>query len=249
MEEKSELPLGEETLPPGDEEETVTQEITNLFNQGWSADEIIKKGGFARTTVNKIGKTLGFPGREKKEIHKLPEKLTGKEIIPPEAALEHIRLQDGDYKVGFQDGMSVLIMAARYNQLLGASQAEVLKGQLAIFKMAQEGSDKKMEQLASIVAGASEENKREILSVIQAQGQAGRMAASSNPMQVMLSETLAQTFQPMLADALGRVMTGLGGLGQPPPQKQPGIPPQGQPPQQEFKGMVEHHKIEELKQD
>jgi hypothetical protein len=72
-----------------------------------------------------------------------PIQIGAKDVIPPEAALEHIRLQDGDYKLGFIDGMQTLIVAARYNQLLAAAQAEVMKTQLELFKEAKSGGQRK----------------------------------------------------------------------------------------------------------
>jgi len=71
-----------------------------------------------------------------------------KKIVAPEVALEHVRLEDGDYRRGFVDGMSLLLMAIRYNQVLMATQSEILRGQLEVLTQAR-GS------LAETAAGRS----------------------------------------------------------------------------------------------
>jgi hypothetical protein len=79
-------------------------------------------------------------------------KISTKDMIPPEQALMGIRLQDGEYKKGFVDGMGVLIMAARYNQILAASQAEIITGQLEIMKESRESG---MEMAAAAAGEAA----------------------------------------------------------------------------------------------
>ena len=58
------------------------------------------------------------------------------EVVPPEQALREFRLQDGDYRHGFIDGIGMMLLTARYNQILAASQAEIIKGQLDIYERA-----------------------------------------------------------------------------------------------------------------
>jgi hypothetical protein len=90
----------------------------------------------------------------------IPMRIGSRDIIPPEVELAHIRLQDGDYKLGFIDGMRVLILASRYNQLLAASQAEVVKNQLEIMKQAKSESEEVALKAATFVL---EQMKDEIM--------------------------------------------------------------------------------------
>jgi hypothetical protein len=79
-------------------------------------------------------------------------KMSTRDMIPPEQALRGIQLQDGEYRKGFVDGMGVLLLAARYNQVLAASQAEIITGQLQIMKESRESG---MEMAEAAAAGAA----------------------------------------------------------------------------------------------
>jgi len=79
-------------------------------------------------------------------------KMGTRDMVPPEQALSSIRLQDGEYKKGFVDGMGTLIMAARYNQILSASQADIVRGQMEIMRESKE-SGVEMARQASLTTG------------------------------------------------------------------------------------------------
>jgi len=152
-----------------------------------------------------------------------PVKIGKSEIIPPEQALAHIRLQDGDYKLGFVDGMGVLIMAARYNQLLAASQAEVLANQLRIMEESRKGS-------ADIAQETAERTIGSVLPQILEAVKQAAVASSPNPFATMMS----QAMQPLLQQTMGNLMRaftpqpGQPQPGQPDTQPQPGQQPQSQ---------------------
>jgi len=79
-----------------------------------------------------------------------------KKIIAPEAALKDVRLEDGDYRRGFIDGMSLLLMAIRYNQVLMATQSEILRGQLEVLTQARGSLAETAHTTAKVVAGEIE---------------------------------------------------------------------------------------------
>ncbi len=55
-----------------------------------------------------------------------PQRLGRYDVLTPEAVLQELRLQDGDYKVGFVDGIAMLLLAARLNQELATTQAQAM---------------------------------------------------------------------------------------------------------------------------
>ncbi len=55
-----------------------------------------------------------------------PQRLGRYDVLTPEAVLEQLRLQDGDYKIGFVDGIAMLLLAARLNQELATTQAQAM---------------------------------------------------------------------------------------------------------------------------
>ncbi|MBA7506507.1 hypothetical protein ES706_05198 [subsurface metagenome] len=152
-----------------------------------------------------------------------PIKVGKGEIIAPEAALRDIRLQDGDYKLGFVDGMGVLIMAARYNQILAASQAEVLSNQLKIMEESRKGSAEVAQEAAARAAALVGAQIMPEVEALKNQ----ITASSPNPMMSMFTTAM----QPYLGQVIGNVM----GMFQPRQPAQPGQPgaplPPPQPPQ------------------
>jgi len=242
MEEVRELPRDNSGLPEdhsSQEEETVAAEIEDLLRQGYSASQVVNEFGYARSSVNRIVKKLKKGKTVKGGNSKLPAALSPKQLIPPEIALQNIRLEDGRYKEGFTDGMAVLIMASRYNQILASLQAETLKSQLDVLKMAQGGTDAAIREVAGAFAQMSDQNKSEILQAVQRQ----TIQTSENPMQTMIQQTFAEFMQPMLQNILSKVIGG-----QPPMsgQPQPGPPPMSGEQQTEA---VEHHSIDELEEE
>lgn len=141
------------------EEENLGKEVDELLEEGFAQKEIEARGyspSLVRQRVrrrNKSGK--GHPQQVSKGSTGIV-KLGPKDLVPPEEALKGIRLQDGDYKLGFIDGMGVLIMAARYNQVLAASQAEIVKQQLDILRESREsGMEMAQQAAAEAAAGAA----------------------------------------------------------------------------------------------
>lgn len=233
--------MAEETGLPTEGEKSESARINELLDQGYTAKEIVEEFGFARSTVHREAMKR-TPKQRGEGIPTIPAKLGGKDLVPPEHALQGIRLQDGDYKVGFIDGMAVLLMAARYNQLMASNQAEILRGQLDIYKAAQEGTERKMDQLVGEFAMAVQSSNQGILSAIQQQG----MASARNPMGMMMF----QAIQPFFQQALGQVFAGLMGpkLPGPPPQGLQGPPSQG--PNIPSQGPdIEKHSIDELEEE
>ena len=139
-------------------EENLSAEVDQLLEEGLTQKQIEAKGYSPSLIRQRIRKRLKAgkiqPGQAGKGNEGIV-KLGPKDIIPPEQALRNIRLQDGDYKLGFIDGMGVLIMAARYNQLLAASQAEVIKSQLEILKESREGAVELAQQAAGEAAATA----------------------------------------------------------------------------------------------
>jgi len=246
MEDERQLPGYDSGLPEdrsSQEEETVAAEIEDLLRQGYSASQVVNEFGYARSSVNRVAKRCKKGKTVKGGNSKLPAALSPKQLIPPEIALQNIRLEDGRYKEGFIDGMSVLLMSARYNQVLAATQAESLKSQLDILKMAQTGVDATVREVANIFAGVSDRDKQEVIAAIQAQAQQQAIAKSDNPMLTMMQTTMANTMQPILQSILTNAFGGL--VGQPPeqPPPEPGPFPQGP------ESIVEKHSIEELEEE
>ena len=138
-EDLTEKELAERVQAILDSDADESTKIRQLHDLGYSNAQIHQEFGFKKSTVYKV-----LPVRPAKEKgnDKTPKgkpghdlmKIGSKDIIPPEETFREIRLQDGDYKLGFIDGMGVLIMAARYNQILAASQSEVLTNQIKIME-------------------------------------------------------------------------------------------------------------------
>ena len=195
--------------------------IRQLRDLGYSNTQINQEFGFKKSTVYKVCPVRPVKGGNDKSLETKGKpgyelmKIGSKDMIPPEQALRDIRLQDGDYKLGFVDGMGTLIMAARYNQILAASQAETLTNQLKIMEEARKGSaEVAQEAAARAAAGVGAQIMPEV------QALKNQMLASSpNPMMSMF----AQTMQPLLGQVMGNMM----GMFQP---RQPGQPQQGQAP-------------------
>lgn len=145
-------------------EENLGKEVDELLEQGLSHKEIKQRGysdSLIRQRVRKRVKAGKAPppssgwGKEGEAIPTLPAKMATKDMIPPELALLGIRLQDGDYRKGYIDGMATLIMAARYNQLLAASQAEIISKQLEIMRESRESGIEMAQQAAEAAAAGA----------------------------------------------------------------------------------------------
>ena len=132
-------------------------EINRLLDEGYSVKQIIELGFKRRTAYHYAKKRLkpenepasetdtgGNTGHTGKGRYELT-KLGSKDVIPPEAVLEVLRLpQDGEavevWRRGVMDGVGMLLLGARYSQLTAAGQAEIVKNQLDIMREAKEGN-------------------------------------------------------------------------------------------------------------
>ena len=204
--------------------------IRQLHDLGYSNAQIHQEFGFKKSTVYKVcpvrpvkGGNDKSPELKGKPGHELM-KIGAKDMIPPEQALREIRLQDGDYKLGFIDGMGTLIMAARYNQILAASQAETLSNQLKIMEESRKGSAEVAQEAAARAAASV---GAEILPRIDAL-QAQIAGQGQNPMASMMMTLMMPSMQQaaqQLAKLFGGTQPGTGqpetGAGQQPPVSNP----------------------------
>ena len=146
----------EEPANSADEPIDEKAEINRLLDEGYSIKQIIDLGFKRRTAYHYAKKRLkpenepatgtevagtNHTGKGRYEL----AKLGSKDVIPPEAVLEVIRLpQDGEavevWRRGVMDGVGMLLLGARYSQLTAAGQAEVVKNQLDIMREAKEGN-------------------------------------------------------------------------------------------------------------
>lgn len=239
-----------------EEDVPYSQQIRNLLFGGYSGKEIVEQFGFARSTVvqealkiknskatdnNKNGKT------EKETVTAMVARMSQKDLVPPEYALERIGLSGGEYKTGFIDGINLLLLAARYNQVMAAGNAEVLKGQLDIFKASQGGTEQAIQVLTSEFAQSVMDSNRTILEAVKQNS----VSASPDPMKAMM----VQTMQPIMGQVLGQMMSAfpkVGGQAQLPPQDQQQQPqPQTQSvlPQPQTGINIEHHSLDELEDE
>jgi hypothetical protein len=148
-----------------------------------------------------------------------PTKLSTKEMIPPEVILSGIRLQDGEYKLGFIDGLKVL-MAAQWMvshqvgilQSMASAQSEITESQLKILRQASsEGGEmatQAAQEAAMAVAKYFEENKP-------------WLQANSNPMLSMMADLMKPVIQNVLSKFIpgfqvGQVEQGGAGFSPPP---------------------------------
>jgi hypothetical protein len=236
------------------QEETMKERISGLLRKGYTRSQLITDFNFAERTVDSAIKAYREQGGDdhgsitndnKAAYHQnsssaapnaLPVKIGPKDMIPPEAALEHIRLQDGDYKKGFTDGMTVLILAARYNQLLAGAQAEATESQLKILREVKSSTDEvayvAAQQAAEGVARYFEETKP-------------WLTAGSNPVASMMVNLMQPYLQQVMGNLMGIFASRQHGAQpntQPPiAGSQPGIP--GTP--TNFPGFVEERRKEE----
>ena len=82
-----------------------------------------------------------------------PQRMGRYDVLTPEAVLQELRLQDGEYKVGFVDGIAMLLLAARLNQELATTQAEAMT---PMIKMLQTLREEEKEAAERSKASASE---------------------------------------------------------------------------------------------
>ena len=110
--------------------EAQTPEDVDRIRQELIADESIPRGTVDRVK-NEMKKNGELPQSNAGNSlismkRQFPQRLGRYDVLTPEAVLEQLRLQDGDYKIGFVDGIAMLLLAARLNQELATTQAEAM---------------------------------------------------------------------------------------------------------------------------
>lgn len=192
--------------------------IRQLHDLGYSNAQIHQEFGFKKSTVYRVCPVRPVKGGNDKSLERGKPgyelmKIGAKDMIPPEQALRDIRLQDGDYKLGFVDGMGTLIMAARYNQILAASQAETLSNQLKIMEEARKGSAEVAQEAAARAAASVGAQIMPEVEAIKTQ----IMSQGQNPMAAMMMTLM----QPSMQQAAQK-LAGLFGATKPGATGQPG---------------------------
>ena len=120
------------------EEESLAEQIRELLAEGYSAKEILQTGLYKESTVRQEVRKWMKKNSPKANNNgaRFPIKLGKGDFIPVETALDGVHLQDGEYRSGFIDGMRTLIIAAKFNQILTANQAEITTSQIQLLKEA-----------------------------------------------------------------------------------------------------------------
>ncbi len=88
-------------------------------------NDMVKNG---ELPVDDAGMSLASMKRQ------FPVRMGRYDVLTPEAVLEQIRLQDGDYKIGFVDGIAMLLLAARLNQELATTQAQAMTPMISMLQ-------------------------------------------------------------------------------------------------------------------
>lgn len=208
------------------EEPSEVSQIDRYLEQGYSVKQIIALG-FARETVRdeaaKRIKPEGTPGAVVKatapDTAQSVMKLGRYEIIPPEQALAGIRLQDGEYKLGFTDGIRMLLLAVRYTQELATLQAGMMDPTIKMItamreeeRIAIEKTDRSAASAAERAAGGVADRVvahfEDRLARIEAKATPG--PSSGNPMMDMM----ARVMEPLINNAMSGLVPGLTPKGQ-----------------------------------
>ena len=117
------------------------------------------------------------------------ERYFDKKLIPPEAVLKELgwdgAFADEKFKTGVQVGMGLVLLGARYAQVLMGSMAEVMKIQLEIYREAKESAEVAREAASEVAAQIIPQ-----IAEISSKVEASRPAPSSNPLRDMLAEAL-----------------------------------------------------------
>ena len=197
-------------------------QLEALLRQGVTKKQLVASG-FAESTVRKAMKRLEQRGEAaahdqaastdssvagnhsptgEADSH-FPMKLSNKEIIPAEVILHDIRLQDGEYKLGFTDGLRIImgVQWMVYQQVgilqgLASAQSEITESQLRILREAKSESgeiaSRAAQEAASAIAQYFEQTKP-------------WLQASPNPMQSMMADLM----KPLLQNLMGRFVPGI----------------------------------------
>jgi hypothetical protein len=141
--------FGEATTP--DDIERIRQELIT--------EENVPRGTVDRVK-NDMKKTGDLPqsnnsGALASMKRQFPQRLGRYDVLTPEAVLEQLRLQDGDYKIGFVDGIAMLLLAARLNQELATTQAEAMTPMIRMLQTLREEEKEAAERSKSSATEAA----------------------------------------------------------------------------------------------
>jgi hypothetical protein len=122
--------------------ESVTPEDVDRIRNELIVDEDIPRGT-VDTVKNEMKKKGELPmvGDESSLVsmkRQFPQRLGRYDVLTPEAVLQELRLQDGDYKIGFVDGIAMLLLAARLNQELATTQAQAMTPMISMLQALRE---------------------------------------------------------------------------------------------------------------
>lgn len=191
-----------EELP--EEENGYCAQIRELFTKGYSGKDIISMG-YSKSTVimegrkffkKNEGTIMGGKngGNTGNGAPALPAKLGRGDSIPLEVELRNIHI-DGDekYRGGVIDGMRLILIGARLNQMLISGLSETTASQLALLKEAKSDSKE-----------VAQETVLEILPHFTEMIKEASRASSPNPMGSM--------FARMMEGPLTQAMSGMMGM-------------------------------------
>lgn len=188
------------------EDDSLASQIRELLADGHTPKQIIEIGGYKEATVyQEARKWLKKNGKPKtNDTPALPVKLGKGELIPIETELQHIRI-DGDekYRGGVIDGMRLILIGAKLNQMLISGLSETTASQLMLLKEAKSDSKE-----------VAQETVLEILPHIADMMKETARASSPNPMGSLLAR--------MMEGPLTQAMSGMFKMF-------PGMTPQSQP--------------------
>lgn len=195
------------------EDDSLASQIRKLLADGHTGKAIIEMGyreSTVRQEARKMAKRNGKPTNGAGVM--LPVKLGKGDTIPIESELANIRLQDGEYKLGFVDGMRVLVLGAKLNQMLVANLSETTASQLALLKEAKSDSKE-----------VAQETVLEVLPHLADMMKETARASSPNPIASMFSrmlegpmtQALSGVFKMFGAPQIGQGQPGQGGTGLP----------------------------------
>jgi len=234
-------PVPEPETPAAAEESVdEKEEINRLLDEGYGVKQIIDLG-FKRRTVYYYAKkrvkpenepasgndttAVGVAGKGKYDLMKLG----AKDVIPPEAVLDVLRLpQNGDavevWRRGVLDGVGILLLGARYAQLTAAGQAEIVKNQLDIMREAKEGSK-------DIAREAAQETAMEMANLILQRIPKPEPSSGEPSMADRMLGPMADVAGKQMANMFGQMFGGMFGMNMNPQgQAQEGQPPSPQMP-------------------
>lgn len=140
-----------------DEMDEIAQE---LVEQGYNKHtvRVIKN----KIKAEKFTKRLSIPHPD----DSVPSKISKRDIIPIEHDLMRLTL-DGDYRQGVADGIRLLLIARKYDQMVNMEHIETLKGLVEAVRSIKTEGDKAVhdaayeaaQQVGAAVLGALEESK------------------------------------------------------------------------------------------